>query len=175
MPPQASSSPTAPTRSASDVSQAFNAELSALEKRLLNEFQQSIPLVERPYAAMAEQLGVTEDEVLQLLADLKARGYLTRVGPVFRPNRIGASTLAALAVPAERLEEVAALINSYPEVNHNYEREHSYNLWFVVTAPDRARVLEVLDNIQARTGLEPMDLPMVRDFHINLGFPLHWS
>lgn len=170
MPPQASFLPIAPTRSVFDLE-----HLTALEKRLLNEFQQDFPLNDRPYAAMAAQLGVTEVEVLECLGSLKQRGFITRVGPVFRPNRIGASTLAALAAPAERLEEIAALINAYPEVNHNYEREHGYNLWFVITAPNRGRITEVLAELQSATGLEPIDLPMVRDFHINLGFPLHWS
>jgi DNA-binding Lrp family transcriptional regulator len=149
--------------------------LTELDKRLLNDFQQDLPVSERPFAIMAQQLGVSEDEVLQRLKDLKERGYITRVGPVFRPNRVGASTLAALAVPPPDLDEVAALVSSYAEVNHNYEREHEFNLWFVLTAPDRDRIQEVLTEIQARTGLEPINLPMVRDFHINLGFPIHWS
>lgn len=175
MPLQASSSPTAPTRSVFDVTTKGADDLSRLEKRLLNDFQQGFPLVERPYSLLAQELGVSEEEVLQQLQGLKDRGYITRVGPVFRPNRVGASTLAALAVPPEQLETIAALINSYAEVNHNYEREHHYNLWFVLTAPDRERIEEVLGEIQASTGLEPIDLPMQRDFHINLGFPLHWT
>lgn len=149
--------------------------LTELDKRLLNDFQQDLPVSERPFAIMAQQLGISEEEVLQRLKALKAGGYITRVGPVFRPNRVGASTLAALAVPPPDLDEVAALVSSYAEVNHNYEREHELNLWFVLTAPDRDRIQEVLTEIQARTGLEPIDLPMVRDFHINLGFPIHWS
>ena len=154
--------------------QPASTALTELDKRLLNDFQHGLVVSERPFTAMAQQLGISEDEVLQRLKDLKERGYITRVGPVFRPNRVGASTLAALAVPASDLDEVAALVSSYAEVNHNYEREHEFNLWFVLTAPDRDRIQEVLTEIQARTGLEPIDLPMVRDFHINLGFPIHW-
>lgn len=154
--------------------QPASTALTELDKRLLNDFQHGLVVSERPFTAMAQQLGISEDEVLQRLKDLKERGYITRVGPVFRPNRVGASTLAALAVPASDLDEVAALVSSYAEVNHNYEREHEFNLWFVLTAPDRDRIQEVLTEIQSRTGLEPIDLPMVRDFHINLGFPIHW-
>lgn len=97
---------------------------------------------------------------------------MSRVGPVFKPNRLGASTLAAMAVPRERLQDVADLVSSYAEVNHNYEREHAFNLWFVVTAEDEPAVNRVLDKIRRRTGIAVMDLPLVDAFHIDLGFPL---
>ncbi|MBL7599050.1 Lrp/AsnC family transcriptional regulator, partial [Escherichia coli] len=90
-----------------------------------------------PYRAMAEALGCDEAEVLSGLQHLEQLGCLSRVGPVFEHSRAGASTLVALAVPADRLGAVAERINRYPEVNHNYLREHHYNLWFVLTGPDR--------------------------------------
>lgn len=149
--------------------------LDALDRRLLNEFQSALPLCARPYARMAEQLGVGESEVIARLRRLTEAGAVSRVGPVFRPKRIGVSTLAAMAVPAERLAAVAALVNTYPEVNHNYEREHCYNLWFVLTAPDAASLARVLEEIGRRTGLPVLDLPMLAEYHIDLGFPLQWS
>jgi DNA-binding Lrp family transcriptional regulator len=149
--------------------------LSDIEKRLLNDFQQGFPLSERPFAELGAQLGLDEDQVLTALQRLQAEGYITRVGAVFRPNRVGASTLAALAVPDGRLSEVADLVSAYPEVNHNYEREHEFNLWFVVTAADRARLRQVLENIQAGSGLKVLDLPLEEDYFINLGFPLQWT
>jgi len=149
--------------------------LSGLERRLLNDFQDGLPLCERPYAVIAEQLGSNEMEVLHTLAGLQADGLISRVGPVFRPNRVGASTLAAMAVPAERLEAVAELVSGYAEVNHNYEREHAFNLWFVATASDRTRLQVVLAEIEARTGIRSLDLPMIEDYFINLGFPLQWT
>jgi DNA-binding Lrp family transcriptional regulator len=94
---------------------------------------------------------------------------------VLRPHRIGASTLAALAVAPERLDAVAALVSEYPEVNHNYQREHRYNLWFVVTAADRARLDAVLGDIGRRSGLKVLDLPMLEDYFIDLGFRLQWT
>jgi DNA-binding Lrp family transcriptional regulator len=95
---------------------------------------------------------------------------VSRVGPVFRPNTIGASTLAAMRVPAAELEQVAAVVNGFPEVNHNYEREHRYNLWFVVTAADPAALAETLARIERQTGHAVLSLPLVRDYHIDLGF-----
>jgi len=149
--------------------------LTELEKRLLNDFQDGFPLAERPFRMIAERLGTTEQAVIETLVGLQENGLISRVGPVFRPNRVGASTLAAMAVPAERLESVAALVSAYSEVNHNYEREHELNLWFVATAPDRGRLHRVLREIESRTGLEVVDLPMVEDYFINLGFPLKWT
>lgn len=150
-------------------------DLDILEKTLLDGFQRDFPLELRPYAAIAERLGVDEGTVLDLLRKLTDAGLIARVGPVFAPHRAGASTLAAMAVPADRLDKVAALVSGYDEVNHNYEREHAFNLWFVVCAPNAERVREVLDEIAERTGLAVMDLPLEQAFHIDLGFPLQWN
>ena len=149
--------------------------LSEIDCRLLNEFQRDFPLDPRPFARIAAELGTTESKLLDRLGYLKRYGALSRVGAVLRPNQVGASTLAALAVPTEELESVAALVSAYPEVNHNYEREHTYNLWFVLTASDRAGIDRVLEAIAERTGLQPLDLPMLDDFHIDLGFTLQWA
>jgi DNA-binding Lrp family transcriptional regulator len=91
------------------------------------------------------------------------------------PHKAGWSTLAAMAVPPRRLEQVAELVSSYPEVNHNYEREHRLNLWFVVTGPDVQHVGSVLQAIEARSGLPVLDLPLVEAYRLDLGFPLQWD
>lgn len=150
-------------------------DLDPLHKELLNGFQRDFPLVPRPYASIAERLGCSEETVIGMLRSLRDSGAVTRIGPVFAPHRAGSSTLAAMAVPPDRLEEVAAVVSDYDEVNHNYEREHRFNLWFVVAAPDRASVAAVLDEIGLRTGLRVLDLPLEQAFHIDLGFPLQWT
>jgi DNA-binding Lrp family transcriptional regulator len=147
-------------------------DLTALEKCLLNEYQRGFPLCPEPYAEIAAQLGVSEADVILTLESLQRRGFISRVGPVFTPQRAGASTLAALAVPEDRLESVAGQVSAYAEVNHNYQREHAWNLWFVVTAPDQQRVEQVLADIEAVTGLPVLNLPLQRAFYIDLGFPL---
>ncbi|BBL74128.1 Lrp/AsnC family transcriptional regulator [Methylomagnum ishizawai] len=149
--------------------------LTPLQKRLLNDFQRGFPLSPRPFQALAETLGVDEAEVLENLRVLSDSQMVSRVGPVFAPQRVGASTLAALAVPAERLEAVAAWISDLPEVNHNYEREHRYNLWFVLTAADPERLDAALARIERHTGLAVLSLPLLEDFHIDLGFPLDFG
>ena len=146
--------------------------LNSLEKRLLNEYQKGLPLTPTPYADIAEHLGTSEALVLQILTWLQNLGVISRVGPVFKPQKIGTSTLEAMAVPEEALEAVAAIINGYSEVNHNYEREDHYNLWFVVTAPNQQHLDKVLAEMERVTGYAILDLPLLRQFHIDLGFPL---
>ena len=150
-------------------------QYSALEQRLLNEFQQGLPMVEQPFAEIARRLGVYETTVLETFKRLQTEGVISRIGAVFRPNRLGASTLAAMAVPDEELEAVAEIVNGFDEVNHNYEREHRYNLWFVVAADDEQRLQEVLEEIERSCGYPLLDLPLLEDFHIDLGFELEWT
>ena len=148
---------------------------SVLEQRVLNDFQRDLPLSPTPFADMAAQLGVSEAEVLDTIRRLQDSGVISRVGPVFAPNRVGVSTLAAMAIPASELERVARIISAFPEVNHNYEREHAFNLWFVVTASSEEHLAIVLHEIEQHTGCALMSLPMLEDYFIDLGFGLQWA
>ena len=152
-----------------------NHRLDELEKHLLNDFQYDFPLVSRPYQQIAEKLGTSEQVIIDTLKQLQEQGFVSRVGAVFRANSIGASTLAAMSVPESQLESVAAMISDYSEVNHNYQREHHFNLWFVVTASDEQVLNAILDDIEHRSGLPVMYLPMLEDYHIDLGFDLTWT
>ena len=147
-------------------------DYSPLEQHLLNDFQRDLPLSATPFADMAEQLNVSEEEVLLAIQSLQDRGVISRIGPVFRPNRIGVSTLAAMAVPQDKLECVARIISAFPEVNHNYEREHEYNLWFVVTASSEEHLDIVLYEIEQHAEFPLMSLPMLDDYFLDLGFQL---
>ncbi len=147
-------------------------ELSVRERDMLNRWQRGFPFVPRPFARVARDAGMSEEEVIATVSRLQEAGVICRVGAVVRPNTAGASTLAAVSAPEDRLEEVARTISDQPEVTHNYEREHELNLWFVVTAADRAGVDAALARIRAETGLEVLDLPMVRAFHIDLAFAI---
>ena len=142
------------------------------EARQLNDFQRGIPLVREPYAAIARDLAADEGWVRTTLARWQREGVVSRVGAVFRPGTIGVSTLAALEVPREDLARVAALVSARPEVNHNYEREHRYNLWFVATAADATALATALAAIESETGHAPVSLPLVADYWIDLGFDL---
>ena len=146
--------------------------MDAFELSLLNQFQRDFPLVARPFAAMAERLGCAEARVLDTLRALEGRGAVSRVGGVVAPRRIGASTLAALSVPSGRLAEVAERVSAFSEVNHNYEREHAFNLWFVLAAGDSDRLAATLSRIRRETDCPVISLPLQEEFHIDLGFDL---
>ena len=141
-------------------------------QQVLNGFQHGFPLSPTPYADMASQLGMDEQSLLDLLAMLQDKGVISRIGAVFRPNRVGVSTLAAMAVPEDQLERIADLISNYSSVNHNYEREHHFNLWFVVTAESHEQLNAILADMEHKSGFRILSLPMEKDYHIDLGFPL---
>ncbi len=152
-----------------------NDRQTKLEHHLLNDFQHGLSLSATPFADMAEVLGVSEDEVLNTLQRKKDEGAISRVGAVFRPNGVGSSTLAAMAVADDELEDIAKIINSYQAVNHNYQREHHYNLWFVLTSENQQTLAAVIDDIEQQCGHTVMSLPMLEDFHIDLGFDIKWT
>jgi len=149
--------------------------MNDVDKCLLDDFQRDFPLVARPYAEIGKRLGMSEDDVIQAYANLMDQKYVSRIGAVIAPNRVGASTLAAMRVPQDRLEEVAQFVSQFEEVNHNYEREHDINLWFVVAAGDVMRVGAVLGRIEAETAIPVMNLPIIEDYHLDLGFKLEWA
>ena len=146
--------------------------MDALSFRLLNECQRGFPLVERPYAELGARLGAGEGDVLAALHGLQEGGALGRVGAIVAPQVLGASTLAAIAVPPTRLVEVANIVSGYPQVNHNYEREHAFNLWFVAQAPDAAELAQLLAEIELRSRLAVLSLPLETEYWIDLGFAL---
>lgn len=146
--------------------------LERIDRELLENWQRGLPLVPRPFAAMAEAMGTDEATVIARLARLHEGGTVARVGATLRPNTAGASTLAALSVPELDIERVAAIVGAEPGVNHSYLREHAWNLWFVVTAADTGALDATLARIGKRTGLRVLDLRLVRPFNIDLGFSL---
>lgn len=144
-------------------------ELDALDRKILNGLQGGFPVSPRPYAAAAAALGLEEAELLTRLERLLADGIISRFGPLFDAERLGgAVTLAAMAVPKSRFEEIAELVNSYPEVAHNYRRDHALNMWFVVASDRPQRIGEVLGEIERRSGLRVLDLPKEEEFFLEL-------
>jgi len=146
--------------------------LGANEFHLMNRWQRDFPLVPRPYAEIGAHCGLPEQRVIGIFRRLKEKGCIDRIGPVFRPNMVGASTLAAMAVRASRLDAIAALVSDSAHVNHNYEREHRFNLWFVVAGADAAAVENEVLRLEEQTGLAILRLPLLEEFHIDLGFDL---
>ncbi len=149
--------------------------LSSLHKQLLNDFQQDLPLSATPYQDVADSLGVAEDEVLDAFKELQDQQFIARIGSVIAPNLIGTSSLVAMSVPENHLQSVAEIINQYPEVNHNYERDNRFNLWFVLVAKDSESLQQVMADMELQTGYKMLYLPLLADYFINLGFELDFD
>lgn len=156
----------------SAVQDALLGGFEHLHFSLLNDFQRDFPLVARPYASIGECLGEPEPEVINEFTYLRSCGKISRIGAVFAPRSVGASTLAALKAPPARLEAIAAMVSERADVNHNYRREHEWNLWFVVTAPTSERVDAALREIEHASGCRVISLPLLDEYHIDLGFDL---
>ena len=133
---------------------------------LLNDFQRNFPLCPAPFAELAAKLGVAESAVLSRLEQLRREGTIARVGAVFAPKRIGASTMVAMAVPPDRLEAISNVVGRFPEVNHSFQREHRFNLWFVVTAGSEGRLQAALGAIKQSAGYPLLALPLIREYHL---------
>lgn len=147
------------------------AALDAIDRALTNRLQDGLPLVDRPYAAVAAELGLEEAELLERLRRLLDAGVLSRFGPMYHAERMGGGlTLAAMAVPKERFEAVAEIVNAFPEVAHNYARDHDLNMWFVLASDRPERIAGTLREIEAATGLTVHDMPKRREFFVGLRF-----
>lgn len=144
----------------------------ATELSLLDRFQRDFPLAARPFALAGQSVDLGEAATIGIFERLQAAGVISRIGAVVRPQTVGASTLAAMRVPQERLEEVAAIVSAEDCVNHNYARTHDINLWFVVAGPDDAAVGDAIARIEHASGLGVMRLPLVEAYHLDLGFSL---
>jgi len=144
-------------------------QLDQTDRRIINALQKGFPLCEQPYARVAETLEITETDLIERLRRLLEDRILTRFGPMFQAERLGgAFSLVAMAVPDDDFERVADIVNGFTEVAHNYEREHSFNMWFVLATESPARIAEVLAEIEARSGYQCYDMPKQNEYFVNL-------
>lgn len=138
----------------------------------INKYQKNFPLCSRPYLQVAQEMGISQDELFQVISYGLETGRLSRVGAVLKPNSLGVSSLVAMAVPAEKIQEVVSYLNKIPDVNHNYLRENTLNIWFVVTCFSEDRLQELLKDVEDKTGCLPLDCRLVKEFRIDLGFAI---
>lgn len=143
-----------------------------IDRNILNQIQSDFPITPRPYRTIAEELGLTEDEVLKRVLRLKASGIIRRIGGNFTPEKLGfVSTLCAAKVPEEKISQFADVVNRYPGVTHNYRRENKYNIWFTFIAPSMEEINTGLKQIAAETGVaEILNLPATQVFKIRAEF-----
>jgi DNA-binding Lrp family transcriptional regulator len=143
--------------------------MDSVDRRIINQLQGGIELAERPYAEAAARLGLEEEELIARLRALLAEGVLSRFGPLYQAEKLGGGvTLAAMEVPEEDFERVAAVVNALPEVAHNYQRDHALNMWFVIATERPERIGGVREEIERRTGLEVLEMPRIREFYVGL-------
>ena len=150
----------------------WRALVDDVDAALIDGYQSGFPVAERPFEPVGADIGVPAADALRRVERLSEEGIFRRFGPVLNPPVIGSSTLAAVSAPEDRFEEVADVINGYRQVNHNYARDHEWNMWFVVTAASKERRDAIIDEVASRTGLEVLVLPMLTDFYIDLEFPV---
>ncbi len=148
-------------------------ELDRIDKLLINRLQRGLPLSSRPYGQVGEELGIAGQEVIERLRRLLAEGALTRLGAILSAPQLGGErTLAAIAAPPEPLDEVIEAINRHPEVSHNYERTHEYNLWFVISSEDGEDIERVIGEIEEETGLSVINLPTLEEYRVEFYYEL---
>ncbi len=143
--------------------------MDELDRAIVNGLQGGFPLSRRPYAAAAQRLGLEEQELLTRLERLLCNGTLTRFGPMFDAERLGGEfTLCAMSVPAADFARVMALVNAFPEVAHNYERDHRYNMWFVLATRGAADTAKIASRIEAQSGYPVLQLPREAEYFVEL-------
>lgn len=146
--------------------------MDATDRRIVNALAGGFPVCERPYAVAGASLGLAEDELIARIDHLLAEGTLTRFGPLFDAEKLGgAFTLAAMAVPPGDFERVATVVNAFPEVAHNYARDHALNMWFVLATETPAGIADTVAAIEGATGLPVHAFPKEREFFVELRLP----
>lgn len=143
-----------------------------VDRKLLNEIQSRFPISERPFRDLGVRLSCSEEEILSRIRTLKERGLIRRIGGSFDSKRLGfATTLCAAKVAESELNRFVTVVNGFPEVTHNYLRDHHYNVWFTLVARHPNLIEECIEEIKERTGVrEILNLPAVRAFKILVDF-----
>ena len=146
--------------------------IDEIDSAILNRIQSDFPITSRPFLTVADELELTEREVLERVARLKADGIIRRIGGNFVPGKLGfVSTLCAARVPTDKVDDFAKIVNRYPGVTHNYQRDNTYNVWFTFIAPSMKEIEDNLKQIAEDTGVEDiLNLPATKVFKIRAEF-----
>lgn len=144
------------------------------DRKLINEIQTRFPISQRPFRDLGVRLGCSEDEILRRIRKLKERDIIRRIGGSFDSKRLGfATTLCAAKVANSELSRFVEVVNGFPEVTHNYLRDHPFNVWFTFVARDQGLIEDYIKEIRERTGVrEILNLPAVKTFKILVDFDI---
>lgn len=147
--------------------------LDTLDRKILNELQRGLPVVDHPYAQVCDALACSEDELLERLQRLLDERYLTRFGPMYHAERLGgALSLCAMCVSPDDFDRVADIVNALPEVAHNYERDHEMNMWFVLATERSEDIGRIIAQIEAATGYAVYNMPKEAEYYVGLQFSI---
>ncbi len=140
-----------------------------LDCKIINQLQGGFPICDRPFKVVATLLEIKENELLQRIEKLLKEGFLSRFGALYHAEKLGGGlTLAALSVPEQAFENVTTIVNSFPEVAHNYKREHELNMWFVIATEKPDRIQDVISEIETQTDLKVYNVPKEVEYYIGL-------
>ncbi len=147
--------------------------MDELDKLLLDEVQKGIPVEKRPFKRIGERIGVSEEEVLNRLKKLKNEGIIRRIGGIFNSRKMGyVGILCAAKVPEEKIEDFVSYVNSIPHVTHNYERKDIYNIWFTITAESKEKIMEIVKDIEDKTGIKVSLFPAKKVYKLKVVLPM---
>ncbi len=145
------------------------ADINDVDRNIINQLQQGFPVSSRPFLEMANDLNIAEDELINRIESLLEQGVLTRFGPLFQIENMGGTfSLAAMKVPHDRFDEVAELVNQLEQIAHNYQREHEFNMWFVIATEKPEEISEVIDHIEKITDIKVYNMPKQQEFFVQL-------
>ncbi|MEM2934105.1 MAG: AsnC family transcriptional regulator [Methanocellales archaeon] len=148
--------------------------MDKIDRVILSILQIELPLVEKPFKAIGERIGIEEEEVIERVKRLHKSGKIRQFRPIINPKKLGLkTTLVAMRVPEDKIEKVAEIIDSYEGVSHNYVRRHYYNIWFTLAARDEKSLKQTVEEIKKRTGIkEVLNLPAKKLFKLEVKFDL---
>lgn len=145
--------------------------LDEIDRAIINQLQGGFPISTRPYAESAAQLGLSEADLLARIERLIETNVATRFGPMYQIEKLGgAFTLAAMSIPAEQFDRVAAQVNAYREIAHNYQRDHALNMWFVLATETPEGITETITRIETETGFKVFNMPKIKEYFIGARF-----
>ena len=144
-----------------------------LDRKIINELQKNFPVCDHPFAVVAAKLETTEAELILRLQHMLDEKLLTRFGPIYNAERLGgAVSLCALAVQEDDFDFISEKVNTFPQVAHNYQREHELNMWFVLATETKNELDETIKKIEADTGLPVRNMPKLQEFYVGLHFEI---
>lgn len=143
--------------------------MDVVDRLIINQLQGGFPVCDSPYQVVSEQLGLTETELIARINSMLESGLLSRFGPMYHAEEMGgALTLAALKVPNQQFDQIAEIVNSFPEVAHNYARSHELNMWFVIATDNPDNISDVIKSIEEKTDLPVYNMPKINEYFIGL-------